>query len=77
MIINDIKVRDEKIVIISEEQILKALGLSKHRYELYDVDTHYNGKVMVTIKIISKDVVDKSIKMDLVEAKTLDAFIEE
>lgn len=73
MLINDIKVQDEKIVIITESQILKALGLSNKKYELCDVIVDYNKRVIIKVK--TKDKKCKDIKMNLMEAKTLDAYI--
>lgn len=86
MLINDIKVQDEKIVIITEDQILKALGLSKKRYKLIEA---YNdlSKDRVIIKVgcknyyndydYSEEIDKHSIGLRLVEAKTLDDFVEE
>ncbi len=78
MIINDIKVQDEKIVIITEDQILKALGLSNKRYELYEVNTthsDYIGEAKIVIKVRSMNTVTKQMRININEAKTLDAYI--
>lgn len=79
VLINDIKVQDEKIVIITEDQILKALGLSNKKYELYDVESIYNnypGKSKIIVKVKVKDTVNKSIHMNIIESKTLNEYMD-
>ena len=80
MLINDIKVQDEKIVIITEDQILKALGLSNKKYELYEVNSNYSdyiGEAKIIIKLRSINRTNKELKLNITEAKTLDSFMDE
>lgn len=86
MLINDIKVQDEKIVIITEDQILKALGLSNKKYKLITAyDDFPKARVVIKVGYINhyadydydKEVDKRSAKLNLNEAKTLDSFMDE
>ena len=72
MLINDIKVQDEKIVIITEDQILKALGLSNKKYEVYDVESIYRdyiGEAKIIIKVRSVNHTNKELRLNITETK--------
>jgi len=72
VLINDIKVQDEKIVIITEDQILKALGLSNKKYEVYDVESIYRdyiGEAKIIIKVRSVNHTNKELRLNITETK--------
>lgn len=71
------KVQDEKIIIITEDQILKALNLPSYKYTLSDVEmvSTSNNKIIIHVK--SRDSFNRSVKMNLCESKTLDEFVDD